>query len=165
MVLFVTAATIIFFSFLGSLCNKGQQDFCDKFRSGERVVRLDTQHAYHTLSHRQLWCMAEIMQMGYLLFFSMLVIGSTAFMRHTPLSTFYLFHGLILLLHWISIIHTFDRAHRSGEKFRSQNVKWFSAPLLFYLCDYAMLYINQRFWTEARSFIAMKSQGISRMDC
>jgi len=75
------------------------------------------------------------------------------------------FHGLILLLYLISIIHTFDRAHRSGEKFVSQNVKWFSAPLLFYLCDYAMLYINQRFRTEARSFIAMKSQGISRMDC
>ncbi|KAL7545999.1 hypothetical protein ACHAWF_009342 [Thalassiosira exigua] len=43
------------------------------------------------------------------------------------------------------------------------NVKWFSAPLLYYVCDYAMLYINQRFHTEVISFIAMKGRGPSRM--
>ncbi|KAL7532784.1 hypothetical protein ACHAXR_004839 [Thalassiosira sp. AJA248-18] len=118
-------------------------------------------HGCIFLSHHFL----EIMTTGYLLAAMVIVIGSTAFLRHTSISyeTFYSFHAIVAALYLISIIHTFDSAHRDGEKSRSQNVKWFSAPLLYYVCDYAMLYINQRFQTEVKSFIAMKGRGGSRM--
>ena len=179
----VFLATIIFFGFFGTLCGAGQQDFCTKFRVGETTVLCWNKNIYlHNIqsiipsldvaltsiwiflsfvSHHHL----EIMTTGYLLFFLVLVIGSTAFLRHTSISyeTFYFFHALIAALYLISIIHTFDSSHREGEKTRSQNVKWFSAPLLYYGCDYAMLYINQRFHTEVKSFVAMKGRGGSRM--
>ena len=40
--------------------------------------------------------------------------------------------------------HTIDVGQRSGKKDRSQTFKWFAAPLIYYLCDYAMMWFNQR---------------------
>jgi len=45
----------------------------------------------------------------------------------------------------LTIAHTVDAAQRCGEKDRSQTFKWFVVPLLYYFCDYAMMWINQRF--------------------
>ena len=105
------------------------------------------------------------MTTGYILAALVIAIGSTGFLRHTSIKyeTFYMFHALVAVMYLVSIIHTFDSKQRNGEKERSQNVKWFSAPLLYYVCDYAMLYINQRFQTEVTSFVAMKGSGGSRM--
>jgi len=40
--------------------------------------------------------------------------------------------------------HTLDVEQRSGKKDRSQTFKWFAAPLIYYLCDYATMWFNQR---------------------
>ena len=102
---------------------------------------------------------------GYLIIFVLFIIGLTAFLRHTSLSyeVFYAFHSLVIVLYFVSIMHTLDQAARGGAKVRSQNFKWFTAPLLYYICDFAMLYINQRFSTRVQSFNIMKGKGQYQM--
>jgi predicted ferric reductase len=91
-------------------------------------------------------------------------MASTAFFRHSiPYEVFYAVHFLFLVMYSLAIAHTLDVAQRSGKKDRSQTFKWFAAPLVFYLCDYAMMYLNQRFNTKVISFTAVEGHEGSRM--
>lgn len=55
--------------------------------------------------------------LGYLLVFLMILIATTAFMRHKAISyeTFYLFHSLIIVLYILSIVHTFDNVSNIAQ--------------------------------------------------
>jgi len=139
MVLIVFLATIVFFIFFGLLCSEGEQAFCDKFTS-------------------------EIMCTGYGILGCLLLIAGTAYFRFKiPYELFYAVHFLMLVMYSIAIAHTIDNVQRSGMRERSQNFRWFSASLLFYFCDYAIMYINQRYLTNVISYIAVEGGGGSRM--
>ena len=70
----------------------------------------------------------------------------TAYYRHSiPYEVFYRVHFTFLIVYVLTIIHTIDAAQRSGEKNRSQTYKWYIVPLLYYSCDYMMMWFNQRF--------------------
>ena len=43
------------------------------------------------------------------------------------------------------IVHTFDRLQRTGEIKRNKTFMWFSASLLYYTCDRACMFINNRY--------------------
>eukprot|EP00984_Skeletonema_dohrnii_P017189 scaffold7772_cov128-Skeletonema_dohrnii-CCMP3373.AAC.1 len=84
-------------------------------------------------------------------------MAGTAFFRHSiPYELFYGVHFLFLALYAVAVAHTFDIAQRSGKKDRSQTVKWFAAPLIYYLCDYATMWFNQRFKTRVTSFTTVE---------
>eukprot|EP00984_Skeletonema_dohrnii_P017190 scaffold7773_cov88-Skeletonema_dohrnii-CCMP3373.AAC.1 len=72
-------------------------------------------------------------------------MAGTAFFRHSiPYEVFYGVHFLFLAMYAVAVAHTIDVGQRSGKKDRSQTFKWFAAPLIYYLCDYAMMWFNQR---------------------
>ena len=101
-------------------------------------------------------------------------MAGTAFFRHSiPYEVFYAVHFLFLAVYAIAVgeyvvvvhdgstfsppsfyvsslvycnntAHTIDVGQRSGKNNRSQTFKWFAAPLIYYLCDYAMMWFNQR---------------------
>lgn len=120
MVSIVFLATIVFFTFFGLLCSEGDEAFCDKFTT-------------------------EIMITGYCILGLLILMASTAYFRNTiPYELFYGVHFLFLAMYSLAIAHTLDVAQRSGKKDRSQTFKWFVAPLIYYMCDYAMMYFNQR---------------------
>ena len=117
----VFASTIVFFIFFGKLCNDGEQSFCDKMRS-------------------------EIMITGYIILASFLVIGGTSFYRHKiPYKVFYVVHHLVFIMYFVAILHTLDKTHRTGERSRNQNFKWFSVSLLYYVADRCVMYFNRRY--------------------
>lgn len=118
----LTASTVGFFAFFGVLCGDGDQTFCDKFAS-------------------------EIMITGYIILATFIILAATSFTRHIlPYRVFYIFHHLFLLAYAATIAHTIDGIQRK-EGGRSQSFKWFSATLVFYLCDRASMYFNRRFKT------------------
>ena len=51
---------------------------------------------------------------------------------------------IVIVTFTTTTAHTIDVGQRSGKKDRSQTFKWFAAPLIYYLCDYAMMWFNQR---------------------
>eukprot|EP00543_Licmophora_paradoxa_P014987 CAMPEP_0202471054 /NCGR_PEP_ID=MMETSP1360-20130828/83405_1 /ASSEMBLY_ACC=CAM_ASM_000848 /TAXON_ID=515479 /ORGANISM="Licmophora paradoxa, Strain CCMP2313" /LENGTH=687 /DNA_ID=CAMNT_0049096985 /DNA_START=495 /DNA_END=2558 /DNA_ORIENTATION=- len=63
----------------------------------------------------------------------------------------------------LATAHTLDVEQRSGASDRSQNFKWYSASLLYYLCDRAAMYINQRFKTVVLSSSLVSSGPDSKM--
>ncbi len=100
-----------------------------------------------------------------------LLMAGTAFFRHSiPYELFYGVHFLFFAMYALAIgeydvllvillffafstdvssfcfptAHTLDIAQRSGKKDRSQTFKWFAAPLIYYICDYAAMWFNQR---------------------
>mmetsp|Transcript_41778 Transcript_41778/g.87688 ORF Transcript_41778/g.87688 Transcript_41778/m.87688 type:complete len:516 (-) Transcript_41778:72-1619(-) len=135
MVSIVFFATIVFFVFFGILCSEGSQAFCDKFTS-------------------------EIMLTGYFILGLLLMMAGTAYFRHSiPYEMFYTVHFLFIAMYSLAIAHTLDIDQRSGKKSRSQTFKWFAVPLVYYLCDYAMMYFVQRFETRATSYTAVEGRG------
>lgn len=139
MVSIVFLSTIVFFIFFGLLCSEGDENFCDKFTS-------------------------EIMITGYCILALLLIMALAAAFRYSiPYELFYAIHILFLAMYAIVIAHTIDVNQRSGKKNRSQTFKWFALPLLYYMCDYAMMRINQRFVTQVVSFTAAEGGQGSRM--
>ena len=139
MVLIVFTATCVFFTFFGVLCNDGEQQFCDNFRN-------------------------EIMGTGYGILASLLIIAGTSYFRYKiPYEVFYIVHHLVFAMYILTIAHTIDVKERRNEKDRSQTFKWFSATLLYYACDRAMMYINHRYTTSVATSVAVEGSGGSRM--
>lgn len=139
MVGIVFFATILFFLFFGLLCNDGDQQFCDKFTS-------------------------EIMITGYIILGFLLIIGGTSYNRfRIPYEVFYAVHHLVFLMYFVTIIHTFDRTQRSGERARSQTFKWFSSTLLFYFCDRAAMYMNHRYRSRLMASSVVEGTNGSKM--
>ena len=139
MVTIVFVATIFFFGFFGMLCNDGEQAFCDKFTS-------------------------EIMCTGYGILASLLIVAFSSYFRYKiPYEIFYIIHHLVFAMYIITIAHTIDVVERKGLRDRSQTFKWFSAPLLYYACDRAIMYINHRYTTPVKTSVAVESANGSRM--
>jgi len=116
--LFVTIAG--FLTFFGVLCNDGNQAFCAKFTN-------------------------EIMITGYVIFVVFITLGVTSYLRHKiPYKVFYIIHHLFLIAYAVTIAHTIDIVERKNGG-RSQTFKWFSASLLLYVTDRAILYLNHRY--------------------
>jgi len=139
MVLIVFLATIFFFAFFGLLCSDGDASFCAKMTS-------------------------EIMITGYCILAFLLVIGGSAFYRdRMPYEIFYALHHLVFIVYAIATAHTLDVAQRTQEKDRSQTFKWYSATLLYYLCDRAAMHMNHRYFTSIAASSAVSSSEGSRM--
>ena len=139
MVSIVVLATIIFFAFFGLLCSDGEQEFCDKFTS-------------------------EIMITGYCIVGFLLIIGTTSFLRNKlRYEIFYAIHHLVFILYIITIIHTFDVVQRTNERERSQTFKWFTAFVMYYVCDRAAMHINHRYQTSIAASSAVTSGRGTRM--
>lgn len=134
-IILLLLSTVVFFTFFGRLCVDGDQTFCDKFRS-------------------------EIMCTGYAIVATLLLILGTSYFRHKiPYEIFYAVHHLVFIFYAITIAHTLDDKHRSGEQNRSQTFKWFSATLVYYLCDRAAMYLNHRY--KARLVSSSTIEGSS----
>jgi len=139
MIATVFAATIFFFTFFGVLCRRGEQAFCDKFRT-------------------------EIMSTGYAIIGLLLIIGGTSYARHwIPYEIFYAVHHVVFLMYAVTIAHTLDIEQRSGRAERSQTFQWFSTTLLFYLCDRAAMHINQKYTARITSQSLVIGSDGSRM--
>jgi len=138
-ILLVTT-TILFFTFFGLLCSDGDQAFCSKFTS-------------------------EIMCTGYGILAAILILLGTSYFRNRmPYEVFYAVHHLVFVFYVITIVHTLDDKQRSGESQRSQTFKWFSSTLLYYLCDRAAMYLNNRYTTRLVSSTTIEgSSNGSRM--
>lgn len=68
-----------------------------------------------------------------------------------------------LVFYVLTIAHTLDVAQRSRARDCSQTFKWFSLPLLFYFCDYTMMYTNKRFEPTVTEFTAIEDHEGSKM--
>jgi predicted ferric reductase len=121
MITIVILAICLFFTFFGLLCSDGDQAFCDKFTT-------------------------EIMITGYVIFFVLLLVGGTSYLRHTiRYELFYAIHHVVFIMYAITVAHTMDVEQRTGAKDRSQTFKWFSLSLLYYLCDRTAMHLNHRY--------------------
>lgn len=120
-IMLLIVSTIVFFIFFGLLCSDGDETFCAKFTS-------------------------EIMCTGYGIIGTLLIILGTSYFRHKiPYELFYAVHHLVFIFYAITIAHTLDDKQRNGEAQRAQTFKWFSATLVYYLCDRAAMYLNHRY--------------------
>ena len=118
MVFIVVLATFFFFVFFGKLCGDGEQKFCDKFSD-------------------------EITITGYFIFAMLIAIGVTSNLRYKiNYRIFYVVHHVVFLMYILAIAHTMDVVQRTGKRERSQNFKWYSATLVFYVCDRMAMYFN-----------------------
>ena len=121
MVLIVFLAVVFFFVFFGLLCSDGEQQFCDKFTS-------------------------EIMITGYVIIGTLLFIAGSSYARdRIPYEIFYALHHVVFIMFAVTVAHTFDDVQRDTSKERSQTFKWFSASLLYYICDRAAMSINHKY--------------------
>lgn len=139
MVLIVFLATVFFLIFFGVLCARGEDDFCAKFTS-------------------------EIMCTGYGILASLLIIAGTSYFRYRiPYEVFYAIHHLVFAMYAITVAHTFDIMQRNNHKERSQTFKWFSATLLYYICDRAAMRLNQTYCARLLSSSLVTGSRRSRM--
>jgi predicted ferric reductase len=139
MIIITFFSTLLFFIFFGLQCSRGEEVMCDKFRS-------------------------EIMITGYLILGFMLIISGTAHFRcKIPYELFYAIHHLVFILYAVTILHTFDMEQRKGIKERSQTFKWFSATLVFYLCDRAAMHLIQKYSARLLSSSTVVGSDGSRM--
>lgn len=139
MISIVFFATAFFFAFFGLLCSEGDQQFCSKFTS-------------------------EIMITGYCIIGLLLLVGVSSFLRdRIKYELFYALHHLVFLIYAVTTIHTLDVVHRTGERDRSQSFKWFSATILYYICDRAALAINHTYRTSIAASSAVTSSKGTRM--
>ena len=133
MIIIVFFATIFFFAFFGLLCSDGEVDFCKKFTS-------------------------EIMVTGYVILATLLIIGGTSYFRHViPYEVFYAVHHLVFVMFCITIAHTLDVEQRKGRTERSQTFRWFSATLLYYVCDRIAMKLNHTYKTKLVDFSCSRS--------
>jgi len=132
MISIVCLATLVFFLFFGLLCiggpsYPGDEKICAKFTS-------------------------EIMITGYVIFAFLLIIAGTSHFRNSiPYEVFYVVHHLVFLLYIVTIVHTIDTQQRQQQSQRSQTFKWFSATLLYYICDRCAMYLNYKYTTTVVS--------------
>ena len=117
----IFAATIIFFAFFGQGC--AQQ------RSGKEPSPNGVRTFCKNLT-------SEIMATGYLAITGCLIlVVVTSYMRNRiKYEIFYYVHHFVFIMFALTIAHTLDDKFRRGQV-RSQNFKWFSASLLWYLTD------------------------------
>jgi predicted ferric reductase len=117
---FVFAATIIFFAFFGQGC--AQQ------RSGKEP----SPNGVRTFCKKMT---SEIMATGLAITGCLILVAVTSYMRNRiKYEIFYYVHHLVFVMFSLAIAHTLDDKFRRGQV-RSQNFKWFSASLLWYLTD------------------------------
>lgn len=139
MIVAVFLSTCLFFAFFGLMCARGEESFCDNFRS-------------------------EIMCTGYGIVASLLIIGISSFLRNViPYEVFYAIHHLVFAMYAITIAHTFDDVERNGGRARSQTFKWFSTSILFYIADRAMMKINHRYRVKLSSSSLIRSSNGGKM--
>ena len=101
---------------------------------------------------------------GYVILAFLLIIAVSSHFRHKiPYEIFYAVHHLVFLLYLVVIVHTLDGAQRNGTASRSQTFKWFSATLLYYICDRAAMHINHRYKTKLASSSAVHGTNSSQM--
>lgn len=106
---------------------------------------------------------SQIMITGYLIVGLLIVVALTSYLREKiPYEVFYVVHHLVFSMFLITIAHTMDDEQRAGKE-RSQTFKWFSASLLYYICDRSSMYINHRYFTFIISSSAIMSGSGSRM--
>mmetsp|Transcript_12619 Transcript_12619/g.30552 ORF Transcript_12619/g.30552 Transcript_12619/m.30552 type:complete len:911 (-) Transcript_12619:238-2970(-) len=137
MIAIVFFSTVLFFGFFGFMCvHEGEQQFCDKFTM-------------------------EIMITGYCIIGTLLLVGVTSLLRHRiPYEVFYVVHHVVFAMYIITIAHTLDVEQRSGNSDRSQTFKWFSATILYYVCDRAAMRLNHQYTTKVvDSSVVRGSQG------
>jgi len=127
MITIVFFATVLFFTFFGQGCvqqKSGQEP------SPNGVMTFCVQMT------------SEIMNTGYGIFATLLLVGATSYFRdRIPYEIFYVTHHLVFVMFAIAIAHTFDDKARGGQS-RSQNFKWFTASLIWYLSDRAFMVYN-----------------------
>ena len=117
----VSVVSIMFVVFFAVLCSGGDEDSCTSLKS-------------------------EIMITGYAILFVFIIIGITAYYRHViPYEIFYTVHHLVFVMYILTVAHTFDDLQREGEEDRNQTYKWFSASIMYYVCDRAAMHLNHRY--------------------
>ena len=116
----VLVAFVVFMTYYGTMCARGEQEFCDGFAS-------------------------EMMLTGYAIFILFMVVGASSYYRFDiKYQVFYNIHQIVFLGFFVSIMHTIDNLHRSNGG-RSQAYKWFSASLLLYITDRIAMYTTARY--------------------
>jgi predicted ferric reductase len=129
MVSFVFASTILFFVFFGQGC--AQQ------KSGKEP----TPGGQHTFCHKMT---SEIMATGLAIMGCLLLVAVTSYARNRiKYEIFYYVHHFVFIMFALAIAHTLDDKARRGQV-RSQNFKWFSASLVWYLTDRLQASFNIR---------------------
>ena len=129
MVSFVFASTILFFVFFGQAC--AQQ------KSGKEP----TPGGKHTFCHKMT---SEIMATGLAIMGCLLLVAATSYARNRiKYEIFYYVHHFVFIMFALAIAHTLDDKARRGQV-RSQNFKWFSASLVWYLTDRLQAAFNTR---------------------
>ena len=129
MISLVFAATILFFAYLGQGCAQqksgkeptpgGQHTFCDKMTS-------------------------EIMATGLAIAGFLLLVAVTSYARNRiKYEIFYYVHHFVFIMFALAIAHTLDDKARHGQA-RSQDFKWFSASLVWYMTDRLQASFNTR---------------------
>ena len=88
---------------------------------------------------------------GYVIFGLLLMVFITSYFRNKIVyEAFYILHHLVFALFLVTAAHTLDEEHRHGKN-RSQAFKWFTASLLYYICDRLSMFMNHRYTTSAVS--------------
>ena len=86
---------------------------------------------------------------------SLLIVGVTSYLRNKiRYEIFYATHHLVFVMFAVAFAHTMDDKARAGQE-RSQNFKWFSASLLWYLTDRIYVAMN----TERMEIIEWRALG------
>ena len=134
----VSVATLFFFVFFGYMCAAGEDAFCDKFTT-------------------------EIMGTGYAIITLLVLVGVTSFQRYTiPHEVFYVVHHLVFLMYAVTIAHTLDGEQRKGTQSRHQTFRWFTASLLYYVCDRATMHLLHKYHTTVDSASQVTLEGRTR---
>lgn len=120
MVWLVFAATILFFAYFGLGC--AQQ------KSGKEP----TPGGEHTFCHKMT---SEIMATGLAITGCLLLVAATSYARNRiKYEIFYYVHHFVFVMFALAIAHTLDDKARGGQA-RSQDFKWFTASLVWYVTD------------------------------
>lgn len=139
MIIIVFLSVVLVFTFFGKMCNEGDQSFCDKFRS-------------------------EIMCTGYGILGALLIVGFTSYFRYKiPYEVFYAIHHLVFAMYALTVAHTFDDVERANGRQRAQTFRWFSLPLVYYLCDRASMHLNHLYFTKLESASTISGSNGYRM--
>ena len=134
LVSFVCLATLVFVLFFGIICASGDESFCAKFTS-------------------------TIMVTGYVILIFILVLAVTSHLRHIiPYEVFYLIHHSVFILYALTIAHTLDG--RGSAQTRSQTFKWFSIPILYYVCDRCAMHFFHSYRTRLASCSSVIGPGV-----
>jgi len=171
MVSIVFSATIVFFIFFGLSCSEGEEAFCDKFTSEIMITgycilgilvslrklvfsfsfvshhnkpTLSSIASFYPAAHGRDGVLSSLYSIWIVLWSSLPLPRYVCHCSWWVRMMIQLFFTFVQHLTYFTTAHTFDIAQRSGKKDRSQTFKWFAAPLIYYLCDYATMWFNQR---------------------